>query len=432
VARLGGLLALAAAGLTAVSTAASAATAGAPVIPPSFGSSAPRSFGPADSTTHTLGFPFACDLSGYGGSTSAAQTAWFSTPRTVTADDPATLTFTTTAVPLPSAVAQKLASATSYELKLSGVSAADGSGSAVKIISYPGVRSASTTTPAQIPAITATDSMTFRVAGTARVSEPTGFVITPSAGDAPMVPIKCYNPSGGIVDQAINVTAPPPTITGPVYNCSVGISGMTGGSGPLALPMPMTISATGARTTGSTDTVTLSSDGAGLGGPYPPGTTALAFSGSLPVTGAQHGSVQLHRYTTDVKSSSFRVSGPLYLTRPGTDHILLPGQFTFTLFGPKNPVSGTPVSIDLTCTSQAPTEALSLKVTGQPTPTASATGAAGGTAASGAVPAGAPNTGGGPRPGSGLPMAIGGGALLLIGAGFVVGAARRRRGQGVS
>jgi hypothetical protein len=137
----------------------------------------------------------------------------------------------------------------------------------------------------------------------------------------------------------------------------------------------------------------------------------------------------LRKYTTDTSSATFRVSGPLYLASPGTDQILFPSKFTLTIFGPKNPVSGKPLSIVLSCRSKASTVALTLKVTGKPTATG---GGGGGTAASGAVPAGAPNTGGGPRPGSDVPMAVGGAALLLIGAGFVVVAARRRRGQPVS
>jgi hypothetical protein len=122
------------------------------------------------------------------------------------------------------------------------------------------------------------------------------------------------------------------------------------------------------------------------------------------------------------------VSGPLHLTNPGTDHILFPNQFAFTISGPKDPVTGKPLTIVLACQSKASTVGLTLKVTGTPT----ATGGNGGTAANGAVPAGAPNTGGGPRPGSDVPMAVGGAALLLVGAGFVVVAARRRRGQPVS
>jgi hypothetical protein len=279
--------------------------------------------------------------------------------------------------------------------------------------------------------------VTFRRTGTAHISDPLGFVITPSAGDIAMAPIKCSNPTASIISLDINVTArpaptpPPPSTGGPVYTCTFeipGIPGGPGGPGPLSAPLPMTISATGPRTTGSTDEVTLSSGSDGLGATYPPGTTALAFSGTLPVTGAQHGAVVLRKYTTSTSSTTFRVSGPLYLAKPGTDHILFPNQFTFTIFGPTNPATGKPLSIALSCQSEASTVALTLKVTGK----AAAGGGNGGTEANGAVPAGAPNTGGGPGPGSDLPMAVGGAALLLIGGGFVVVAARRRRGQAVS
>jgi hypothetical protein len=100
----------------------------------------------------------------------------------------------------------------------------------------------------------------------------------------------------------------------------------------------MTISATGSNKTGSTDSVTLSSPGNGLGAPYPPQTSSVSFSGSLPVTGAQTTSIPLSRSTTHVTESVFRVVGHLLLTHRGTDHIFLPQQFTFTLTGPRNTI----------------------------------------------------------------------------------------------
>jgi hypothetical protein len=421
-----GLVALAAAGLIGASTVASAATVGSPFVP--------RTFGAANSPSQnrTVSLPYACDFSGYGGpsaATSGQFNATLTLPRTAVAGDPAGVSFDTPAIPLPQVVTQKLASAGTFSLSLTGVTATEASGSAAKILEHPGGGGISTP-PADIPVMTAVDGVTFGQAGTGHITAPTGFVITPSASSTAMAPIKCEARTATVTGYAVTVTAPPPppTLPGPVYNCSFTIPGMPGGSGPFTAPLPMTISATGSRTTGSTDEVTLSSGAAGLGAAYPPGTTALAFSGSLPVTGAQQGSIPLRKYTTATSNTTFRVSGPLHLTSPGADHILYPNQFTFTISGPKNPVTGKPLAIVLSCQSKANTVGLTLKVTGK----AAATGGNGGTAASGAVPAGAPNTGGGPRPGSDVPMAVGGAALLLIGAGFVVVAARRRRGQPAS
>jgi hypothetical protein len=419
---VGGLVALAAAGLIGASTVASAATADSPIVPPAFGSAH------SSTTAQTVASTYFCDFSGYGGTDSDNFQASLSVPRTAITGEPAAVTLTTPALPLPSAVGQQMAGADAFTVTASGVNSSWVSDATSQYLSYRGASPSAAATPAQIPAITATATVTYLQPGDLSVSNVSEFVITPSAGGKALAPITCQDRSAARVGYHVTVTTPPaPSLPGPVYACTFGIPGVPGGSVPFSAPLPMTLSAAGSRTVGSTDEVTLSSGSDGLGAAYPQGTTALAFSGSLPVTGAQHGSIPLRRYTTDTSSTTFRVSGPLYLARPGTDQILFPNQFTFTIFGPKNPVNGKPVSIVLSCRSKVGTVALTLKVTGK----AVATGG-GGTTANGAVPAGAPNTGGGPRPGSDVPMAVGGAALLLIGAGFVVVAARRRRGQPVS
>jgi hypothetical protein len=153
------------------------------------------------------------------------------------------------------------------------------------------------------------------------------------------------------------------------------------------------------------------------------------------VTGAQPGSISISKRTKGFPSQLFSGSGQLYLSKPGTDHVLFPRAFTFTINGPEIPINNkpTPVTITLGCALKAHSDpvALTLKVTGTPV-AAPGSGGHGSTAVNGAVPAGAPNTGGGSRPGSDLPMAAGGVALLLTGAGFVIVARRRRQGQPTS
>jgi hypothetical protein len=426
--RVGGLLGFAAAGLIGASTMASAAAAGTPIIP--------QTFGPSSSAaqTHTTQVSFSCGLPTYGGDSTGVFNVSLALPRTATVGSPVATTAIIPTLRLPQSALKSLAGVDNFAFRVdSSVTKAS-----VNVIHYTASAAPASTPPSAIPSVTATATVTFLSTGTAYIADPARLVITPSKGGTAMTPITCGMvstvPSGYPVTVTAPVTPTPPpgpTLPGPVYNCFIGIPGLPTGPAPITAPLPMMISAAGSRTTGSTDTVTLSSRTSGLGGPYPQGTTALSFSGSLPVTGVQHGSVVLRRYTKSITSSTFRVSGPLYLTNPGTDHILFPNQFTFTIFGPKNPMNGKPLSLVLACRSKASTVALTLKVTGKPAGTGG-TGGAGGTAASGAVPAGAPNTGGGPRPGSDLPLAVGGAALVLVGGGFVVVAARRRRGQPVS
>jgi hypothetical protein len=195
----------------------------------------------------------------------------------------------------------------------------------------------------------------------------------------------------------------------------------------------MAITSSGTRSTGHTLTVTLSSPNTGLGGPYP-GLTSVSFAGTLPVNGAQPGAVALAKTTTDVTSTMFRVSGTLRLTKPGTDRILDPDKFTFTL---RTSLQGKAVSAVLSCTtdkSPAPV-GLTVKVTGasvgpnptdSPTPTSTDPGNGGSGQGSG-TPVGAPNTGGGSGPGGHMAVAIAGLAMLLAGGGLMFFSRRRAR-----
>ena len=438
--RLSGLAAAASAGVIAMGAGAGAATTtSGPVGSPATASG--QSSVPTNTTQHA----FSCDLSGYGGSASAEGTATFTLPTKTTAGGLTTTTFKTPALPLSAAEAQKLASADTFTLTAPALTAKDSSGAAPKISVYPGVGSLSTT-PAQILPMTSSATMAFQHVGQGAISVNAGFTITPMTGDTAMPAIPCVMHAGPL-SYPLTVAAPasatppapqptgPPTAlppgasSGPVYRCVLGFTGVPGSKQtfPLTAPLPMTLTASGSQKTGHTVLVTLSSGSQGLGAPYPlPNTVAVAFSGALAVKGAQSGAIPLHRTTAQVGKSTFTVSGPLYLTKPGTDRIYLPHQFAFTVVGPYFPGTHTRVDFNLACTAASSVIGLRLNVTGQPVG-GGAGSQGGGTAATGAVPVGAPNTGGGPRPGSDLAMVLGGVALLLLGGGGAVYAARRRR-----
>ena len=136
--RLSGLAAAVTAGLIAASTGAGATTAGGPAVSPAGGANQPAA------KTTAVPYTFSCDFSGYGGSAATAGTAMFTVPETVTLSDSAQAAFKTPALPLTPAMAQKLASADTFTLNLTGLTAADSSGTVPKIIVYPGVSNLAT------------------------------------------------------------------------------------------------------------------------------------------------------------------------------------------------------------------------------------------------------------------------------------------------
>jgi hypothetical protein len=394
------LAALAAAGLIASSGAAGAATASGPII-----SSAPI-WAAADSGQSTASVTYSCNAGLGVGALNIDAT--LSVPAVASEGEAATIALAAHATAL-SALSSGLLS------KLVSVGVAgtarvgSASGEGVVLAGHARLAAGDAT---QSPSVMAVGKLALTTAGTTTVFVPPTITVTLSALTQVLVSLQCKTSSTAV---EIDVPAPASSApSGPVYTCTDGSS-----RGSIDAPLPLAVSATGLRVTGSTETVTLSSPDSGLGAPYPSGTSALAFSGSLLVTGAQQGSISLSRHTTVLTDKTFSVLGQLYLEKPGTYHILLPSRFTFTISGTKN----TYLSCALK-TSPAPT-GLTLTVTGEPT-----AGGQGGTAATGALPAGAPNTGGGSGPGSNLPMIAGGAALLLIGgAGFVFAARRRRLGQ---
>jgi hypothetical protein len=371
---------------------------------------------------------YTCDMSAYGGTSPVDMTAVITAPTSVTAGTSAYLSFATDVITLPSSVSSNPTMQSVTGVSFSGTTTVGDEGTDtnvdLKSFTAPAILDQPTEIPATLPNTT---TVTLTKAGTAYVPEPVTVTITPyNVQGTSLTPIVCSLPTAGIPDLSITVTAPPATSPGPVYSCAISFDGQS--LGTETAPIPMSISESGSRTTGTTDEITLSSPGTGLGGPYPSGSTAVAFSGSLPVTGAQQGSVTLSRRTTDVTSSTFTVTGQLALTEPGTDSIRVPKSFTFSLYGP----SGEPPVV-LSCKSQSSTPeiGLTMDVTGQAVPEPATSGSASPVPSATGTPVGAPNTGGG-RPASGLPLVAGGAALLALGgAGLAIAARRRRQGQSI-
>jgi hypothetical protein len=433
VVRVSGLAALAVVGLVASGTAASAVTASGPGI------SAAPIMAAAGSAPQTLSETYGCDLSTLGHGLGGVNIdATLSTPGSGVEGNMAPATLTTQATSVSPAVSKLLPALDSVEV--TGTAPVNStSGKGVDLAGKSGPVAANAT---ELPSITAAGTLLLTAVGTTTVYIPPVLRVTLNAQGKVLAVLDCNTNEGSVKISVTAAPVPVPVPSGPVYKCGIYVTLPPSGKTQLVAtqsgPIPFTVSATGRRTTGNTDTVSLSVAGGAAsgmpGGPAPSGVK-MAFAAGLPMTGAQPGMIRVTKQTTDLNSLPFSGSGHLYLAKPGTDRLLYPRWFTDTITGPTVYVKHKPFSITATLSCAIKTElnqvALTLNITGQPVPTATSTAAAGGTAANGAVPAGAPNTGGGPRPGSDLPMAVGGTALLIVGAGFVVVAARRR-GQPVS
>jgi hypothetical protein len=432
--RLSGLAAAASAGLLAVCTSAGAAPISGPAVPAIAG---PSQVSPKATTAQ---YSLSCDFSAYGGTSPQGTTATFSMPSTVTQDDAVTTTFATAALAITAPEQQKLASADALALSLTGVSVTDSTGAARHLVVYGGAAQLSVAgngNPVIEPATSAVNALLPNL-GTAHVTAPTKFTITPMTGNTALAPIPCtvtgnvHTLSVDVVATASTIPAPSASATppaGPQYKCLVSATGLPQGTihQTVTTPIPMTLSASGPEKTGHSILVTLSSGTDGLGAPYPLPATSLVYQGTLSVQGAQPGVLDLRRTTAQVGKSTFTVSAPLPLKRPGALRVYLPTQFTFTVVGPYYPGTHRRVDFITACSATpGPQIGLRLDVTGKAV-SGGGTTEGSGTAASGAVPGGAPNTGGGAAPGSSLPLILGGAGLLLAGGGGTALALRRRR-----
>jgi collagen type VII alpha len=429
--RLSGVLALTAVALLGTGTTALAATGLAPVTPP------------PPSTFKTYTSELACNLSAYGyqdGSNLVTMDETLSVPTTAVAGTPTFVSMSNTSAALPASVGSQLTNVVAV-----GVTAqVSVQGGTTETITVKG-SSAGDVLPSQLTALpvisTANTTVTFAKAGTASVdTPPSSLVFTPfGIGTTTFPAITCTPIAASISDQPVVVGAATPAATsGPDYACTNNVSP----ANPFSGHLPMTVAVSGSRTVGATDTVTLTSPSTGLGAPYPPGATSLSYAGNLTLTGAQSGSIALGETSRDVTSSTFAVSGKLALSKAGTDHILLPGHFTFVVQASARPV------VALSCTSAASPAAVAVTFTvtkktasSSPTtpsasPSAAGTGTSGtsgpsgttgGTANGQGVPVGAPDTGGGPAPHGSLALIGAACVLLLAGGGTLVVAARRRQ-----
>jgi collagen type VII alpha len=429
--RLSGVLALTAVALLGTGTTALAATGLAPVTPP------------PPSTFKTYTSELACNLSAYGyqdGSNLVTMDETLSVPTTAVAGTPTFVSMSNTSAALPASVGSQLTNVVAV-----GVTAqVSVQGGTTETITVKG-SSAGDVLPSQLTALpvisTANTTVTFAKAGTASVdTPPSSLVFTPfGIGTTTFPAITCTPIAASISDQPVVVGAATPAATsGPDYACTNNVSP----ANPFSGHLPMTVAVSGSRTVGATDTVTLTSPSTGLGAPYPAGATSLSYAGNLTLTGAQSGSIALGETSRDVTSSTFAVSGKLALSKAGTDHILLPGHFTFVAQASARPVvalsctsaaSPAPVAVTFTVTKKT---ASSSPTTPSASPSAAGTGKSGtsgpsgttgGTANGQGVPVGAPDTGGGPAPHGSLALIGAASVLLLAGGGTLVVAARRRQ-----
>lgn len=396
---------------------------------------APASGGPASGGTVSIASlaakpssfttQYSCDLSAYGsGIAPVTLSATATFPASVEALTPLDITLTTTSASLPSAALSKLKGVTSIDLSAKLTAKLAGQSVSVPLSGTIAVSGTLT----KLPAGKATGSVAFPAAGSGAIEVPAPtLTVTPNAGQTAEAAITC-TAKAAAKNVAVTVTKPVAGTKGPLYECAIKILSLS--TSALA-HVPMTVTSSGTRTTGKTDTVTLA---VRTGGPYPAGTTSIRFAADLPVTGAQPGKIALSATVTDLKSTETRATGKLRLTKAGTDKILVPEKFTFAFdFG----AAGALIPVGFSCaikTHPVP-DALTIKVakaSGQPTPTTSPTGTPtspgnGGQPEGNGTPSGAPDTGGGTGPGADVAAAVAGMAIVFTGGGMVVAGRRRRR-----
>lgn len=382
----------------------------------------------------TINVGYVCDMSAYGGGTTTTpvnMSASVSAPTSVAAGGSAAVSFSAQTITLPASVASNAEMQKVAAVSFSTTVPVTDAGTSEPPVTLKSAAPIAVTAGA-LPAMAAvTGNVSLPKAGTALVEQPQTVQIAPVDAQGKALPtITCTVPNAAVVSISITVTAPPPppvTLpSGPVYTCTLSANGKK--LETQAFIVVMSLRVAGKLTTGSTDQVTLvSPPGAqgGFGGPYLAPISKVIFQGSLPVTGAQQGSIPLFRATADVALTTFKVAGSLFLSQPGTISIHLPQAFTFTEI-----ISGGQGVIACTSKASPSPVGLTLKVTGNaiqpPSPQGSGTPVPSGTPAPSGTPVGAPNTGGG-GPASSMPLVAGGAALLAVGAGLAFAARRRRR-----
>jgi hypothetical protein len=373
----------------------------------------------------TVTAQYSCDLSAYqSGLTPVSVTATFTFPGSVQTLVPVPVTVTTTSVALPASVLSQLTGVVSVDLTGTVTAQQNTTSFPVPLSGQNSVSGTLTGLPAASAQTSDSQPLVFTLPGTGMIDVPAStLTFTPQTSAAALPAITCTT-TGATQDIPVTVTLGVIGTKGPVYTCV--LSALHVELEEFLAHIPMTVTESGNRTVGKTAMVRLV---AGIGGPYPPGTSAVRFSADLAVLGAQRGQIALSEPITDLASPTTRASGKLRLTKAGTDRIQVPRKFKFTF---NQPVSGTQVQFVLSFTiktSPVPVGA-TLKVANghQPHPSSSPTStASAGQPQGGGTPAGAPDTGGGIGPGGEIAAAVGGLALMLSGAGLLMVAIRQRR-----
>jgi hypothetical protein len=411
----GSTLVLAVTGLFAGLSGASAATQTGPVIPAN-----------ANASLASTPLTYSCTLAGVATSTPVTLTAVLAAPSAGTVGTAAAITLTTRVMTLPTADSTQLTSLT----RVTAAATAQSSGMSAASVPLTG----QTTMPAgmatQIPAITITGSAIPSAAGTASIMAPAALKVTLVAGTT-LAAFNCTLTTTTATAVQITVTAStvPMATTGPMYACTVTVAGRTMHQMDQ---IPMTLSTSGPNTVGSTDMVTLSSPANGLGGSYPVGTSAVSFSGALPLTGAQSGSIPLTGAMANIGSNMFTVQASLPLMAAGALHILPPSRFTVIVHVQQTVAVVAVCVLQTTVTATMPASTMvmvanmAMPAATMPAGTTTGTGT---TPPLGTAPMGSANTGGGgslqhanilPELGAGI-------AVLLTGAGLTIIGVRRRR-----
>ena len=411
----GSTLVLAVAGLFAGMSGASAATLTGPVIPAD-----------ASASWATTPVSYSCTLSGATTSTPVTLMAALSAPTTGTVGTVTAVTLTTRVMQLPAADNTQLPSLT----RVTAAGTAQSTGLSAGTVALTG----QTTMPAgmatQIPAVTITGSAVPSAAGTVSIQAPTALKVTLVAGTT-LAAFNCTLTSTATTAVQIMVTAStvPAATTGPMYACTITVAGHTMRQMDR---IPMTLSTSGPNMVGQTDMIMLSSPASGLGGSYPAGTSAVSFSGALPLAGAQSGSIPLTGAMANIGSGMFTVQASLPLMAAGLLHIMPPSRFTVIVHVQQTVavvavcVLQTTVTPTMTASTMVNVANSAMPVATMPAGTTTGTGT---TPVLGTAPMGSANTGGGGslQHANILPELAAGIAVLLAGAGLTIVGVRRRR-----
>ena len=395
----------------------------------------PLSFASMLAPPTTFTAQYSCDLSAYGsGIPPVKLSATVTVPRRAQTRFAVPITLKTTSVALPSSVLSQLSGVVSFDLTATVAATESQLPTPVPLSGQNPVSGTLTGLPAATAQTSDTNPLVFFLPGTGKIQVPARtLTFTPHASAAALPAITCTT-TATRRDIPVTVTLGVIGRTGPLYKCvvTVDVQAVRIDIEEFLAHIPMTVTVSGNRTEGNTVTVTLV---AGVGGPFPPGATAVRFSADLPVLGAQPGRIAMSEPITDLTSAVTRASAKLRLTKAGTDRVLIPEKFTVTFNVPSNGVQ-VPLAFTFTIKTSPVPVGVTLKVakahahpqpSGSPTPTSS-----GGQPQGSGTPSGAPGTGGGTGPGGGMAVAAGGLAMVLSGGGLLILVilARRRRSNG--